>query len=670
MKSPRNWIGYALFILSACFGAAPAYSAAPKDEAPPVTVTEDGTSSFTMSNGIVTATISKRNGDIQSLVYKGVETLTDKSGRAGGYWSHDASGGTDHITKILIDPKDNGGERAEVSVKAVSGGHKMGHPAGLPAGAEGDFPADIEIRYAMERGEPGVYTYCLMEHKPEYPTGSIGEARYCVKLAAMYDWLSVDDKRNKYYPQEIPGEDKYVYTAVQSENLAYGWSSTKTKMGWWLVNPTIEYLSGGPTKVEFLCHRDTTAVQAPCVLNYWRSSHYGGAVIDVAQGEEWSKVIGPFFLYMNSLPEKTGAAPESDEQRQTDAIALWKNARAEAAVQAAKWPYEWVDSADYPHKDQRSTVRGTFHLVDPLMPGGARFMGGLTVGLTAPDRMPVAASGAPPRLVTWQTDAKHYEFWAKFADKTGKFAVPNVRPGTYTLRAYADGILGDFAKSDVVVPEGGKPVDLAKVKWAPVRRGKQVWQVGIPNRTAKEFAGGKNFFDPDTQIKYATLFPNDVNFVIGKSDPAKDWYFEQIPHNVDPNAKVVPFRGIQSLPGKATPYTVTFKMGHAPTGTATLRLAFCSASAPGGLQVSVNGQPAGQVDGLNSTGDATIVRHNIQGIWFEKEFPFKASMLKQGTNTLTMTVPAGSLNSGVIYDCVRLELDENATNPPNTAAAN
>jgi rhamnogalacturonan endolyase len=60
----------------------------------------------------------------------------------------------------------------------------------------------------------------------------------------------------------------------------------------------------------------------------------------------------------------------------------------------------------------------------------------------------------------------------------------------------------------------------------------------------------------------------------------------------------------------------------------------------------------------NSTADSTIVRHNIQGIWFERELPFHASMLKQGTNTLTMTIPAGSLNSGVIYDCVRLELDE------------
>ena len=49
----------------------------------------------------------------------------------------------------------------------------------------------------------------------------------------------------------------------------------------------MEYLSGGPTKVEFLCHRDTTRVAAPCLLNYWRSSHYGGAAVTVGAGEHW-----------------------------------------------------------------------------------------------------------------------------------------------------------------------------------------------------------------------------------------------------------------------------------------------------------------------------------------------------------------------------------------------
>ncbi len=335
---------------------------------------------------------------------------------------------------------------------------------------------------------------------------------------------------------------------------------------------------------------------------------------------------------------------------------------AQAAVQAAKWPYDWVDSDDYPHHDKRSTVSGTFDLVDPLMPGGARFVGNMTVGLTAADHIPVQGSGAPNRLVTWQTDAKHYQFWAKFEDKTGKFAVPNVRPGSYTLRAYADGILGDFAKADITVPEGGNSVDLGKVTWTPVRRGKELWQVGIPNRTAKEFNGGDNFFAPDTQIAYAKLFPEDVNFIIGKSNPAKDWYFEHIPHNVDPNARIAPFRGVQSNPGKATPYSVTFELDHAPKGTATLRLAFCSASAQG-LEISINGKSAGQVARLNSTGDSAIVRHNIQGIWFEREFPFDATLMKQGANTLTLTIPSGSLNNGVIYDCVRLELDENAAPP-------
>jgi rhamnogalacturonan endolyase len=607
-----------------------------------VTISEDE-SSFVLSNGILTARVAKRNGDLQSLTYKGIETLTDRSGHAGGYWSHDASGGIEHQAKISIDPKTNGGDRGEVSVKAISGGRRMGHPAGLPAGAEGDFPADIEIRYALGRGEPGVYTYSILDHKPEYPAGSIGEARYCVKLAENYDWLSVDGKRNKSYPREEPGEDKYVYTAIQSENLAYGWSSTKQKTGWWLINPTIEYLSGGPTKVEFLCHRDTTTVQAPCVLNYWRSSHYGGASVNVASGESWIKVIGPFYLYMNS-----GGGP----------IDLWKDALAQAKTQASKWPFDWVRNADYPHGNERSIVSGRIELDDPLMPGGSRFLGDLTVGFTAADHnSAVAGSGAPGRPVTWQTDAKNYQFWAKFKDRTGKFAVPHVRPGTYTLHAYADGILGEFARKDIRVAPGGRALDLGRIRWTPVRRGRELWQVGIPNRTATEFAGADRYFAPDTQIQYAKLFPDDVHFIIGKSDPAKDWYFEHIPHNIDPDATIVPFSGVRSKPGNATPYSIIFDLPEAPKGTATLRLALCSGSASK-LQVEVNGQSAGEVARLNAMNDSSIVRHNIQGVWFERELPFNAALMKQGKNLLTLTIPSGSLSNGVIYDCVRLELDE------------
>jgi rhamnogalacturonan endolyase len=85
----------------------------------------------------------------------------------------------------------------------------------------------------------------------------------------------------------------------------------------------VEYLSGGPTKVEFLGHRDTNDVQAPTVLNYWRSSHYGGAVVNVAQGEHRTKVIGPFLLYVN-----TGKTPAE----------MYNDAVAEGRKESQRWP--------------------------------------------------------------------------------------------------------------------------------------------------------------------------------------------------------------------------------------------------------------------------------------------------------------------------------------------
>jgi rhamnogalacturonan endolyase len=276
----------------------------------------------------------------------------------------------------------------------------------------------------------------------------------------------------------------------------------------------------------------------------------------------------------------------------------------------------------------------------------------------------VPATPPSPREVTWQTDGKHYQFWTHNDKHDGSFRIPSVRPGKYTLYAYAEGILGEFSKADITIEPGGKPVDLGQIAWSPVRRGKQLWEIGIANRTATEFTHGDRYFDADSQLQYPRLFPNDVNFVIGKSDISNDWYYEHIPHNEDPNARVVPFSGVRGN-GRATPYAITFEMPEASRGRATLRIAFCTAGVPV-LDVSVNGKSAGPLD-LPRTGDSTITRHNIQGIWFERELAFDAALMKQGTNVLTITVPAGPINSGVIYDYLRLELDESAAAPTASA---
>src|SRR5262245_5834177 len=117
-----------------------------------VTVTETETE-FSLANELIIARISKRSGDLTSMTHRGVEMLTDKSGHAGGYWSHDTTGGKETLTGITIDPRKNDGARAEVSVKAISGGKLLGHGPGVPKGAEGDLAVDIEIRWTLGRGE-------------------------------------------------------------------------------------------------------------------------------------------------------------------------------------------------------------------------------------------------------------------------------------------------------------------------------------------------------------------------------------------------------------------------------------------------------------------------------------------------------------------------------------
>ena len=105
-----------------------------------------------------------------------------------------------------------------------------------------------------------------------------------------------------YYKNSV--EHKYSYTAVQYKIPAFGWSSTKNHIGVWFINPTIEYLSGGASKQELVCHFDSNDDPDPIILDYWRGTHYGGgATCNISAGENWSKVIGPIFVYCNALAD-------------------------------------------------------------------------------------------------------------------------------------------------------------------------------------------------------------------------------------------------------------------------------------------------------------------------------------------------------------------------------
>ena len=107
--------------------------------------------------------------------------------------------------------------------------------------------------------------------------------------------------------------------------------------------------------------------------------------------------------------------------------------------------------------------------------------------------------------------------------------------------------------------------------------------------------------------------------------------------------------------GRATTWTIKFNMDKAERGEATLRVALAGADGGGGLEVGVNGKSVGTIQ----TVATNALRYNTdKGVWREYAQAFDGSLLRPGENAMTLTVPAGDLTTGVVYDYLRLEVKE------------
>jgi rhamnogalacturonan endolyase len=69
----------------------------------------------------------------------------------------------------------------------------------------------------------------------------------------------------------------------------------------------------------------------------------------------------------------------------------------------------------------------------------------------------------------------------------------------------------------------------------------------------------------------------------------------------------------------------------------------------------VNGKPAGSIRPVATN----ALRYNTnKGVWNQYAVTFDASLLKAGENEMTFTVPAGDVTTGVVWDYLRLELND------------
>jgi rhamnogalacturonan endolyase len=710
----RGSTSYALAV-ALTFGAAaqsPAHVAPQVEKVTvntPVTLTDNG-DSWTLDNGIVKTTVPKRDGNLSSLTYRGIEILTH-----GRYWEQTPNGTV--TARVTIDPATNGGQRAEVAVKGVNPGTPGARGGGM----------DIETRIALERGTSGFYTTAEYTHHASYPRAGEGESRFILEdINPTFDWLSVDKDRNQLMSQapedhEVHAkeqsvyasgiyknsvEHKYSYNAPMYKLQAWGWSSTRDHIGVYFMNPSTEYIVGGPERLDLIDHLTApgAASYRGIILDYWTSGHYGGGASNsIPAGQEWTHVVGPIFVYFNAIanahdPSKAeldklaatsgSGMPAIPDEWRDNSIALWQDAVAKSKEMKAAWPFSWVEGLDYPHKEGRGTVSGQLVLNDSQ--AASRQLPNLNVGLTYANYVgnvsPRAGNG---NIVTWPHDGEHYQFWTEGAED-GKFTIANVRPGTYTLRAFANGVLGEYDRAAQVTVEAGKTVDLGKLDWQPVRYGRQVWEIGYPDRTGDKFfkGDGDNYWLWGWGLRYSGLFPKDITYTIGKSDYRKDWFFQEVPHStttawLNPAAKD-PYNqrfGWVSIPtgtkdpwaewgkGRATTWTVQFTMPKASKGEAILRVALAGAdggngneaSAAGNLTIGVNGKSVGTLHPVATN----ALRYNTnKGVWNQYIQKFDASILKPGENEMTFTVPAGDVTTGVVWDYLRLELNDGSTAYP------
>ncbi|MFT3868311.1 MAG: polysaccharide lyase family protein [Nibricoccus sp.] len=571
------------------------------DIAPPggaVTVTDSATS-VVLDNGIVTVAIAKRSGNILTLEYRGISLLESPGYLNWHAGDEDADFKDHHSTygriaagefQLKVDPASNDGALAEVCITARQQGENL--------------PFDLELHYVLRRGDSGFYAFVVFAHEPDYPPAKLTQIRLLFRLKdEVFDFIAIDDQRQRVMPPSdtpvkplepkesllvtagpFKGQifDKYHNFADAGEHFVHGWIGQNKKIGCWVVAGTTEDQNGGPTK------QINTAHFGRILMKIFSCTHYGAAPVEIG-AESWRKIYGPCMIYLNS----GGNAEE-----------LWADAKKKAEAERQAWPHAWMDHPLYPLAAERGAVTGRIAIQDPQDPAASA--ANAWVGLAAPTS-------------DWQQQSNGYQFWVR-ADPQGRFTIPHVRPGSYALYVFADGVMGEFRTANLMV-EKGRTVDTGTLKIAPVRYGRQLWQIGTPDRTAKEFRHGDDYRQWGLWRKYPEEFPRGVNFVIGRSQERTDWNYAQ------PTV-------LTGRKPEGTAWRVLFNLEARPKkGRATLRVALAGAT-KADLAVAINGETIGRI---LTEKDSAMIRAGIHGQYLLRNFSFDAKLLKKGQNQLTLT---------------------------------
>ncbi len=474
----------------------------------------------------------------------------------------------------------------------------------------------FEQGFIMRKGVPGLYTYVIATGTATSASEPIKEARVCSRLGDSMLNGYVDWRMNGRIPSnaEMAIAEKEENT-IQDATYRLSDGSIYTKYNWanYIERDTLHGLCGLsnnyyglyniPVSYEWInggCERQELTVHA---------TSKSPITIQMLQGEHFGgqalvlaegekKLYGPFLICTTYSKDPV------------------KTARNQAVKEAAEWPYQWFDNALYPR--ERGTVHGHLNITTGQRNDSVRI-----VLAQEKEKDPMEMTHG-------------YQFWT-LTDANGDFELRNVRPGTYHLFAYAKtGEVTDMLEQDDIAVTVGDN-DLGTVTWTPRKYSERLWMIGQNDRRSSEF----HYCDTIRQYGLWNLSPKNLTFTVGESSEKTDWYYAQTQ--------------------KDGTWTIKFNLDKTYGGKAHLTASLAGCTGNGStVAVKVNGTQRGTwKPGVN---DAAIYRSAVNsGRHHLLTLDFDASTLRQGSNTIALTMSGNGSNGGFMYDCIKLEAGDVVT---------
>ena len=603
---------------------------------------QEYTNYIILKNGIIEAKIEKSTSNLMSMKINGVETLYQSTSttRKGGYYDFTSSYGFETINGATFSIKEETTDYIDVSFsRPYTPGSNV-------------TPCDADIHYVLKKGDNGLYTYSILKHKTTYPNFDLGSWRQVLWIDnTVTDRICVNDIKTWDMPQPtdawsatgIPEiikidsgvragkyDGKYEFSEPLISLKAYGHSSNKNSLGIWAVTANHEYFNSGPT------HHDLNAA-AGIIHICMNGVHYNSQGFQVLQGEEWSKIYGPYLIYAN---------------QNNTATANWDDAKARAAKDETEWPFSWLtNTPEYPLAAGRGNITGNFAINDNFKP--------TVTGKNAWIGVTKLSSDSQGQ---WQFEEENYQYWVK-TDASGNFNIKNVRPGTYTLFAHSDGVTDEFSMANVTVTAGGTN-NLGNLVWSkPRTNGSLLWEIGVPDRTAAEYKYGDfDYCEGFVQKKFDTTFPNPINYNVTD----KNW------NSALPYVHSKYYNADGTINGNWA-WKINFDLpaGMPTTGNAKLTIAYASSDhAQQWIYINTeSGTPINFYPPLG--GGNAFLRQSNHAKYATQVVDIPMSKLHSGSNYIQLVMPSNSGDvSHLMYDYISFEAITNANDLDNDGVVN